>query len=53
MARVQEIAADIRSDAGSGGALERRIYISFEEALKKMRGWARIADGPYLRSREL
>ncbi|MEL7032449.1 MAG: TRAP transporter substrate-binding protein [Pseudomonadota bacterium] len=53
MARVQEVATDIRSDAGSGGDLERRIYESFEDALTKMRGWARISDGPYLAAREL
>ena len=53
MARVQQISADNRSDAGSGGDLERRNYESFEDALLKMRGWARISDGPYLASREL
>ncbi|MEO0549469.1 MAG: TRAP transporter substrate-binding protein [Pseudomonadota bacterium] len=53
MARVQEVSADIRSDAGSGGDLERRIYESFEDALRKSRSWANIADGPYLASREL
>ncbi|MEM9937869.1 MAG: TRAP transporter substrate-binding protein [Pseudomonadota bacterium] len=53
MARVQEVSADIRSDAGSGSDLERRIYESFEDALRKSRSWANIADGPYLASREL
>ena len=53
MARMKEASADVRSDAGSGGDLERRIYESFEDALKKMRGWASISDGPYLASREL
>ena len=53
MARVKEASADVRSDAGSGGDLERRIYESFEDALKKVRGWASISDGPYLASREL
>ncbi len=53
MARVKDISADVRSDAGNGGALERRIYTSFEDALKKMRGWAAIADSPYLAAREL
>lgn len=53
MSRVQEIAADIRSDAGSGGDLERRIYESFEDGLKKMRDWAAISDGPYHAAREL
>ncbi len=50
--RVREISADVRSDAGTGGDIERRIYESFEDALKKMRGWARVSDGPYLSSRE-
>ena len=27
--------------------------ILLEDALKKMRGWASISDGPYLASREL
>lgn len=53
MARVQEISADIRSDAGNEGDLERRIYESFEDALKKMRGWASISDSPYMVAREL
>jgi len=53
MSRVQEISADVRSDAGSGGDLERKIYESFEDGLKKMRGWANIAEGPYLKAREL
>jgi len=53
MARVKDISADVRSDAGNGGELERRIYTSFEDALKKMRGWAAIADSPYLAAREL
>jgi len=53
MARVQEISADIRSDAGKEGDLERRIYESFEDALIKMRGWARISDSPYMVAREL
>ena len=53
MARVREVSADIRSDAGSGGDLERRIYESFEDALLKMRGWARVSDGPFLASREI
>lgn len=53
MARVQEISADIRSDAGNEGDLERRIYESFEDALVKMRGWASISDSPYMVAREL
>lgn len=53
MARVQEISADVRSDAGGGGDIERRIYESFEDALIKMRGWASVSDAPYLASREL
>ena len=53
MARVQEVSADIRSDAGNEGDLERRIYESFEDALIKMRGWASISDSPYMVAREL
>ena len=53
MARVQEISADIRSDAGQQGDLERRIYESFEDALKKMRAWSSISDSPYMVAREL
>ena len=53
MARVQEISADIRSDAGNEGDLERRIYESFEDALIKMRAWASISDSPYMVAREL
>jgi hypothetical protein len=49
---VVEISADIRADAGSGGDLERRIYESFEDALRKSRSWASISDGPYLSARE-
>lgn len=53
MARVQEIAADVRSDAGAQGDVERRIYESFEDALKKMRAWASVSDSPYMVAREL
>jgi len=53
MTRVQEISADIRSDAGNEGDLERRIYESYEDALKKMRAWASISDSPYMMAREL
>ena len=53
MSRVQEISADIRSDAGKQGDLERRIYESFEDTLKKMRGWSSISDSPYMVAREL
>lgn len=51
MARVVEVSADIRSDAGSGGELERRIHASFETALAQSRGWASISDGPFLAAR--
>jgi TRAP-type mannitol/chloroaromatic compound transport system substrate-binding protein len=53
MTRVQEISADIRRDAGQEGDLERRIYESFEGALKKMRAWSSISDSPYMVAREL
>ncbi|MEO0882286.1 MAG: TRAP transporter substrate-binding protein [Pseudomonadota bacterium] len=53
MAQVQEISRDIRASAGAGGDIERRIYESFEDNLKKMRGWASISEGPFYASREL
>lgn len=53
VARVQEISADLRSDAGNGNDIERRIYESFEAALQQARGFASISDGPYLAAREI
>ncbi|MEL6322798.1 MAG: TRAP transporter substrate-binding protein [Pseudomonadota bacterium] len=53
MSRVQEIARDVRSDAGAGGDIEKRIYESFEAALKQMRKWGNISEGPYYAAREL
>lgn len=53
VARMAEAAADIRSTAGNSGALEKRIYDSFEAALKSMRGWAQVSDGAYYSAREL
>ncbi|MEO0982333.1 MAG: TRAP transporter substrate-binding protein [Pseudomonadota bacterium] len=53
MAEVQEIAMDVRADAGAGGDVERRIYESFEASLKIMRGWASISDGAFYASREV
>ena len=52
MARVREAALDVRSDAGNAGAIEKKIYESFETALKSMRGWANISEGPYYAARE-
>ncbi|MEL6664293.1 MAG: TRAP transporter substrate-binding protein [Pseudomonadota bacterium] len=52
VARMGEASADVRSDAGNSGALEKRIYESFEDSLKAMRGWARISDGAYYTARE-
>lgn len=51
--RMGEAALDIRSSAGNSGALEKRIYESFEATLKSMRGWARVSDGTYYTAREL
>ncbi|MEO1569103.1 MAG: TRAP transporter substrate-binding protein [Pseudomonadota bacterium] len=48
-----EAALDIRSDAGNSGAIESRIYESFETAIKSMRGWAKVSDGTYYNAREL
>ncbi len=53
MSRVSSISRDVRSDAGSGDDLSKRIYESFETALKSMRGWASVSEGPYYSSRDL
>jgi len=52
VAAMGEAALDIRSAAGNSGALERRIYESFEASLKSMRGWAQVSDGTYYQARE-
>ncbi len=52
VAAMGEAALDIRSTAGNAGALERRIYESFEATLKSMRGWASVSDGTYYAARE-
>ena len=49
-ARMAEAAYDVRADSGKDG-LEKRIYESFESALKLMRGWADVSDGPYYATR--
>lgn len=51
--RISEISLDVRSQAGSGGALEKKIYESFEDALKASSLWGSVADGPFLQSRSL
>lgn len=51
--RAREAAADIRASVGAAGGLEKRIYDSFEAALKSMRNWAAIGDMAYMNAREL
>lgn len=52
VARIEEAARDVRADSGKDG-IEKRIYESFETALKSMRGWARVSEGPYYAAREI
>ncbi|MEM9739660.1 MAG: TRAP transporter substrate-binding protein [Pseudomonadota bacterium] len=52
VAQMTEASGDVRSDAGNSGALEKRIYDSFETSLKAMRGWAGVSDGAYYTARE-
>ena len=52
VARMEEAARDVRSDSGKDG-IEKRIYESFESALKSMRDWASISEGPYYAAREI
>ena len=52
VAAMWEASADVRAASGRDG-VEKRIYESFEENLRRMRNWANISDGPYYRAREL
>ena len=48
--RMSEASRDIRSDSGKDG-IEKRIYDSFETALKSMQTWSKISDGAYYTAR--
>ncbi len=50
--RMEEAARDVRADSGKDG-IEKRIYESFETALKSMRSWSSISEGPYYAAREV
>ena len=50
--RMTEASFDVRAASGRDG-LEKRIYESFERALKLMRGWSDVSDGPYYAARAL
>jgi len=52
VSRMEEAARDVRADSGKDG-IEKRIYESFESALKSMRNWASISEGAYYASREI
>ena len=47
---MAEAARDVRAASGRDG-IEKRIYESFEDCLKKMRGWADVSDGAYYPAR--
>ncbi len=49
---MAEASRDVRAASGKDG-IEKRIYESFEEGLKSMRGWADISDGAYYPARAL
>lgn len=49
---MAEAAADVRAASGRDG-IEKRIYESFEAALKRMSTWAAVSDGPYYSARQL
>ena len=49
---MAEASRDVRAASGRDG-IEKRIYESFEESLKKARDWAAVSDGPYYAARQL
>lgn len=50
--RMSEASLDVRAASGRSG-IEKRIYESFERALKLVRGWSDVSDGPYYAARAL
>lgn len=53
MREVNVISKDVRAEAGAQGGIEQRVYESYEKALKTMRGWSEVSEGPYYRARAL
>lgn len=51
VSRMAVAARDVRAASGKDG-LEKRIYDSYEAALKSMSAWANISDGPYYAARK-
>jgi TRAP-type mannitol/chloroaromatic compound transport system substrate-binding protein len=51
--RAQEISRDVLSDAANSDPLAGRIHASFEAALKRMRRWGEVSEGPYYAARSL
>ena len=51
MSRAFEISKDVRAQAGAAGALEKRIYDSYEASLGQMTTWADYAEGGFLTTR--
>lgn len=50
--RAREASRDILSKAGSGDALSRKIYASFEAVLKTSGAWAAVSDAGYYPMRD-
>jgi TRAP-type mannitol/chloroaromatic compound transport system substrate-binding protein len=50
--RAREASRDILAKVGSGDALSRKIYASFENVLKVSGGWAAVSDAGYYPMRD-
>jgi TRAP-type mannitol/chloroaromatic compound transport system substrate-binding protein len=51
--RAGEVSRDVVARAGSGDPLARKIYASWEKALKRMRPWSAAAESGYYSMRDL
>ncbi|MBB34913.1 MAG: ABC transporter substrate-binding protein [Hirschia sp.] len=52
LAKAREISADVRAQAASAGDLEKRIYESFENAMKSMEVAGAFSEGAYYAARK-
>jgi len=50
---VGRVSEQVVADAGAADPISRRVYDSYIEARRAMRGWASISEAPYYQMREM
>jgi TRAP-type mannitol/chloroaromatic compound transport system substrate-binding protein len=53
LARLAEVSRDVVAEAGSAGALERRIMAAYMAFRTRIRGWSEVAEAGYFARRHL